>query len=162
MKIIKMISFIFVLLCLLFIPNTLCAFKAQKVEVMDGDTVRLRDVSNGVEFKVRLFCIDAPEKNQLNGIKSKDHLNKILPLEVDVIPMGGSYDRIVAVLTDNDRVINFEMIKDGYAWVYVDYCNTSRKQELIDYQNKAQLNKIGIWESNNNIPPWDWRKENRK
>ena len=159
---IKFIHLIQVVLFCTFISMSAYAFQAQKVEVLDGDTVRLKDMSNGVEFKVRLFCIDAPEKDQAYGMESKRHLDEILPLNMDVIPMGGSYDRIVAVLTDNDRVINFEMIKDGYAWVYVDYCNTSRKQELIDYQNKAQLNKIGIWESNNNIPPWDWRKENRK
>jgi endonuclease YncB( thermonuclease family) len=138
------------------------AFQAQKVEVLDGDTVKLKDVSNGAEFKVRLFCIDAPEKDQAYGMESKEHLEKILPLYMDVIPIGGSYDRIVAVLTSDNRIINFEMVKDGYAWVYIEYCKSSHKQKLTEYQNIAKTNKLGMWKSNNNIPPWDWRKERKK
>ena len=158
----QIMLFILVILAILTSPITANAFKAQKVEVLDGDTVRLRDISNGIEFKVRLFCIDAPEKDQLNGMKSKDHLDKIMPAEVDVVPLGGSYDRIVAVLTNDQQVINSDMVKDGYAWVYLDYCKTSHKTELVNLQNQAQFNKIGIWESDNNIPPWEWRKQHRK
>ena len=159
---IKFISLIYIVLFYTFLSMPIYAFQAQKVEVLDGDTVRLKDMSNGVEFKVRLYCIDAPEKDQAYGMEAKKHLDEILPLNMDVIPIGGSYDRIVAVLTNNDRVINFEMVKDGYAWVYIEYCNTSHKQELIEYQNTAKSNKLGIWKSNNNIPPWEYRKERKK
>jgi len=45
--------------------------------VYDGDTVKLRSNNSQDEFKLRLSDIDAPERNQSYGLKSRRALMKL-------------------------------------------------------------------------------------
>lgn len=48
---------------------SLPAFALEIIYFYDGDTVKIRDANK--EFKLRLTDIDAPERNQAYGLKSR-------------------------------------------------------------------------------------------
>ena len=61
-----------IILCLLFAPIFTLSFHASAANisyVYDGDTVKIND--NNTEYKLRLTDIDAPERNQAYGKKSR-------------------------------------------------------------------------------------------
>jgi endonuclease YncB( thermonuclease family) len=65
--------------------------------------------------------------------------------------------------TSNWINVNEKMVELGHAWVmrqYYDHLPKDRQAELDKLESSAKLNKLGLWESLNPIPPWDWRKEN--
>jgi hypothetical protein len=59
-----------------------------------------------------------------------------------------------------DRHINWELVREGHAWVYRNYLND---QTLLDDEAHAQNNKSGLWglPEAQRVPPWDWRRGQR-
>jgi micrococcal nuclease len=47
------------------------------------------------------------------------------------------------------------MVAEGHAWVYRQY---SQDERLIEIETAAREDGIGLWNRNDTIPPWDWRK----
>lgn len=52
--------------------------QARIVSITDGDTVRLED-QNGLELRVRLACIDAPESGAKYGSTATSRLAQLIP-----------------------------------------------------------------------------------
>jgi endonuclease YncB( thermonuclease family) len=48
------------------------------------------------------------------------------------------------------------MVKSGFAWVYDRYVKSSL---LYSYQDEAKSKTLGIWQSENPIAPWVWRRK---
>ena len=48
------------------------------------------------------------------------------------------------------------MIKSGFAWVYDRYVKDS---SLYKYQDQAKAENLGLWQAENPIAPWVWRKQ---
>ena len=61
----------------LFVFSSLFAIDSKAVKVADGDTVTILTDSKE-QVKIRLFGIDAPEKKQAFGQKSKDFWQSLL------------------------------------------------------------------------------------
>lgn len=148
------------------------------VGVSDGDTITcLTDKKE--QLKIRLYQIDAPEKKQAFGNKSKQTLsslifNKNVRIETHKKDkykrtLGSIYINIPALCPDkipNDRCaecsktidVNLEMIQLGMAWYYP----FAKKNSLyLEAQERAKANKKGLWTDKNPIAPWDFRKLNR-
>jgi len=92
------------------------------VKVTDGDTVHVLDQST-VKHKIRLGGIDAPEKKQAFGNKSKQNLANLVArkqVEVEYNKLD-RYGRIIGKLLKNGQDINLLQIKHGYAWHYKYY-----------------------------------------
>lgn len=128
------------------------------VGVTDGDTMTLLDSSN-VQHKVRFYGIDAPEKKQDFGTQSKKCLSdmifgkdvRILVVETD------RYKREIGRVYVGDTYVNMEMVKKGMAWHYVAY---AKKDDVLrDAEKEAREKKLGLWEMDNPIAPWDFRKK---
>ena len=141
-----------------------------KVEqVIDGDTVKVSTLED--EKIIRLDSIDCPEDGQDWGGIAKDGLIKLIG---DKHVHGEAHEtdqlgRTIATLyvedgnTSNWINVNEKMVELGHAWVmrqYYDHLPKDRQAELDKLESNAKLNKLGLWESLNPIPPWDWRKEN--
>ena len=64
---------------LLTIVSTIVAdeLRGKVVSIADGDTITILDADKK-QHKVRLYGIDAPEKAQAFGAKSKAHLGKLV------------------------------------------------------------------------------------
>lgn len=128
------------------------------VGVSDGDTITVIDDLDKGRFRIRLYGIDAPEKNQDFGQKSKKFLSekvfgKVVKVRFKEIDR---YGRIVGKIIVDDIEINLEMLKAGMAWHYYNYDKT---QSYIEAQNQAKKRGIGLWSMRNPIPPWEFRRK---
>ena len=60
----------------LLLPLSLFAFSAKVIKISDGDTITV--LSGKEQTKVRLYGIDAPEKKQDYGQRSKQFLASLI------------------------------------------------------------------------------------
>ncbi len=136
------------------------------VGISDGDTVTLL-YEEHVQHKIRVAGIDAPEKKQDFGEKSKSHLSALAynrPAQADCRTID-RYRRQICVVYVDGRDVGLEQVKVGMAWWYQQYAREQTKQERIDYEHAellAKLHRTGLWNSKNPTPPWEWRHDRRQ
>lgn len=132
------------------------------VGISDGDTLTARCDGVQEQVKVRLAEIDAPEKKQPWGQRSKESLSEMCYMkraELRVIAHD-RYKRTVARVICDETDANREQINRGMAWVYDKYV---KDVSLYDVQREAKESKLGLWGDSEPIPPWEWRhREPRK
>jgi micrococcal nuclease len=144
------------LLLFLFIAAcSLPVFAAEITYFYDGDTVKVKDV--GLEYKLRLTDIDAPERNQTYGLKSRRALMQFCKnTSVNVYISGtDKYKRSLGKLHCNSLDASEFMVKHGHAWFNRRY---SMDYMLALLEDEARKNKIGLWDAEKPIPPWVWRR----
>lgn len=141
-------------------PATADTIHGKVVGVADGDTLTV--LSNGNEqIKVRLSEIDAPEKAQAYGVRSKQSLSdlcfgKNVEVTLQAIDRyGRSIGRVYCAGID----ANVEQLKRGMAWVYDKYV---KDRALYVVQDEARSRRIGLWSDEDPTPPWLWRKKSRQ
>jgi endonuclease YncB( thermonuclease family) len=130
---------------------------AQRVSrVIDGDTLAIEN--RGSEVKIRLHCIDAPEKKQDFGSAATRALKRFAlnkEAQIKVITTD-RYKRKVAIVTIDDENINLKMVKEGYAWAFAKYCDD---RAYFDAQAEAKAQMRGLWKDKNPIYPADFRSK---
>ncbi|MCG3705618.1 thermonuclease family protein [Aliarcobacter butzleri] len=133
--------------------------KGKVVGISDGDTIKILTQDDKL-YKIRLNDIDAPEKSQAFGNKSKENLsNYIFERYVTVEYKNiDRYQRILGTVYYQGEDINIQQVKDGFAWVYKQYSN---KIEYYKAEVEAKATKRGLWMDNNPIEPWNYRKKNK-
>jgi len=135
-------------------------YKGEVVKITDGDTFIL--LVNGKEqIKVRIDGIDAPEKGQAYGNRSKECLSSMIWGDSIIVQVSKTdrYGRSIGkVSTSTIQDVGFEMIKAGYAWQYRDF-NNDKSYTLAE--NLARKNMKGLWQDKNPIRPQDYRKKGR-
>ena len=121
----------------------------------DGDTVKIKDGS--YEYKLRITDIDAPERNQTYGKKSRRALMDFCAEANIYVAISGTdkYGRKLGKLLCNQQDVSKHMVKYGHAWFNNRY---SMDYSLALLQDEARKNKIGLWQSQQQTPPWVWRK----
>ena len=132
------------------------------IGIADGDTLTARcETRAGMEnVKLRLAEIDAPEKAQPFGNRSKQHLSelcfqkpaKVKPLTED------RYGRTVAHVVCDGRDAGTKQLQAGMAWVFDRYVED---RGLYGVQDEARLAARGLWADRSPSPPWDWRRAKR-
>jgi endonuclease YncB( thermonuclease family) len=136
------------------------------VGVTDGDTITLLDATKA-QYKIRVAGIDAPEKKQPFGQRSKESLsdlafNKDLTIEWS---KKDRYGRIVGKLINKQgRDLNLEQVKLGMAWHYKKYEKEQSPEDRRLYaaaEDVAKGKHVGLWSAPNPVPPWDYRKMKR-
>ncbi len=134
---------------------SLPAFALEITYFYDGDTVKIKDGTK--VYKLRISDIDAPERTQTYGLKSRRALMKFCKnASVQVQLLGtDKYQRELGKLECNNQDASFYMLKNGYAWFYQQYSSDSAL-ELAELE--ARNNKRGVWQSQHPTPPWVWRK----
>ena len=155
----KKLLFIFVFYFISFVSLFSAQITGKVISVIDGDTIRILTPDKH-NIKIRLACIDAPEKRMPFGKKSKYHLSDLIfGKQVTVITHGrGTHGRIIGTIYLNGIDINLEQVKSGMAWVYKKYCH---EQKYYDVEEQARKNKLGLWQAPNPIPPWEWRHKKK-
>lgn len=134
------------------------SFSARVVSITDGDTLTVLDEQN-VQHKIRLAEIDAPERRQPWGDRSREALSalafgktvSILQTDTD------RYGRTVARVFANGEDINRAMVRDGNAWAYREYLTD---QTLMATEARARQSRSGLWSLSDaeTVPPWQWRR----
>ena len=127
------------------------------VKVSDGDTVTIL-TSDKTQHKIRLNDIDAPEKKQAFGNKSKDNLAKYIAGKTVTVQYQkkDKYKRILGTIYYNNTDINLQQVKDGYAWVYKKYSNN---QTYYKAEKLARDKRVGLWIDKNPLEPWEFRRK---
>ena len=130
------------------------------VGIADGDTLTV--LCNGNEqVKIRLAEIDAPEKKQPFGNRSKQSLSAMcFKKQAEIKPQTKDrYGRTVARVICDGADANEEQVRRGMAWVYDKYV---RDRSLYAIQDKARASKVGLWADDKPVKPWEYRRANRK
>ena len=115
--------------------------------------------------KIRLYGIDTPEKKQAFGTRAKQFTSDLcLGKTVDVDPVNTDhYGRTVALIKlENGKVLNEEIVRFGFAWVYGAYCKKPVCLEWTRLEHEANKAALGLWKDKNAVPPWEWRRERRR
>lgn len=127
------------------------------IGITDGDTFKGL-TKEKIEIKYRIYGIDAPEKKQDFGVKSKDYLAELIAGKTVGIKTD-SQDRygrnIVWVYTPDGKDVSAEMLKAGMAWHYKEYDSSELYKTL---ENKAKKKKTGLWVDKAPVAPWDFRR----
>jgi micrococcal nuclease len=142
------------------LPETVVC--ARVVSVIDGDTIKALTKDNEL-LRVRLRNIDAPEKSQGFGQRSKQNLSELVfGRDVELHVFGTDrYGRTLAVIMLDGVDINLQQVRDGYAWVYTRYIGENSLEvqaQYYDAQAAAQRERRGLWQDSDPVPPWEWRK----
>lgn len=130
------------------------------VGVTDGDTITVL-VAGHDQVKVRLANIDAPEKAQPFGQRSKQALSDLaFGKSIECNQSGlDRYGRTIAVCSVGSTVINLAMVKAGMAWVYRKYAHGV--PEYYAAEDEAHRQRLGLWADADPVPPWEWRRSNK-
>lgn len=151
------------------------------LSVVDGDTVVAYD-KDGKKMRIRLFGIDAPEKDQEFGDSAKyfliEQLERTRPIKVVLEELEDEhregyknykkdkYHRYIGTLigtnqsTGEDVNINQKMVESGFAWAYPEYIPDFQTQTIyISLQDYARSNHKGLWINPNPQNPHDYRVE---
>lgn len=136
------------------------------VGVADGDTVTVLDADRR-QHKVRLAGIDAPEKGQAFGTRSKQALSRLVFGQDVVVAYSKKdrYGRIVGRIESGGRDVNLELVRAGAAWVYRQYLRElpePDRQHYLDAEDEARSDSAGLWRDPDPAPPWAWRKARRE
>jgi endonuclease YncB( thermonuclease family) len=125
------------------------------VGVADGDTLTLISPDH-IQTRIRLFGIDAPEKSQAFGQRSKASLSDLVfGRDVDVIVQTlDRYGRTVGTVIHKGNDINLEQVRQGMAWVYRKY---SRDSKYLEAESEARISRRGLWIDEDPMPPWLYR-----
>ena len=145
------------LFCLLLLVSASLASALTGVctRVQDGDTFKM---DNGTT--IRLYAIDAPEKDQPFGDESRDALRSLIQgreVELEVMTED-RYNRSVAKVYCNGVYINLKMVRDGCAWYYAYFADPVADAALDDAQKAAKAAKRGLW-AQPAVNPYVWRKQ---
>ena len=144
------------------------------VGVADGDTITVLD-ANREQHKIRLGGIDAPEKAQPFGQRSKESLSAmVFGKEVDVQwNKRDHYQRIVGKVwvqpvscptCPKTLDAGLAQLTLGLAWWYQKYAKEQSPEDAGRYEfaeQEARAKRAGLWADGQPIPPWDWRKGGR-
>lgn len=138
----------------------------QVIAVSDGDTIKVLDDTKKL-FVIRIMGIDAPEKAQSFGQKSKKSLSELVfnsRVEVQWSKRD-RYDRIVGkVISADGSDVGLVQITRGMAWHYKQYAYEQSIADRQKYSLAEEITKdshVGLWADPQPVPPWVWRKNNR-
>lgn len=134
------------------------------VSVVDGDTLMVLD-SHKVMHKIGLWGLDAPEKMQPFGRKSKFSLSDLTLLkQVDVTTRHQLPDgRTLGVVLVQGDDVNLSQLKRGMAWLAGAEPNQPVAHESEAYalaQAQAKASRRGLWGLSPAVPPWQFRQDN--
>jgi len=115
------------------------------------------------EVKERLYGIDCPERGQPFTRKAKQFTSDmVFGKIVEVHRMDTDrYGRTVALVAVDKGLLNEELLKAGFAWVYDHYCSEPICESWKNYQLRTKLEKRGIWSEPDPVPPWEFRRKKR-
>jgi len=112
--------------------------------VIDGDSIEL---SNNIE--VRLLGINTPERGQPYYQEATNRLKELVEgknvvLESDIQDKD-QYGRLLRFVFVDNLFVNLQLVKEGYANVYIIQPNTKYETSLRDAENEAKTSGLNVW-----------------
>lgn len=132
------------------------------VAISDGDTLKARCGPEGAQqmITVRLAEIDAPEKGQPFGARSREHLAEVcFQKSAEIRPLTTDrYGRTVARVSCDGIDANSEQVRAGMAWAFTRYLTDEHIKQL---EGEARSSRRGLWADTAPVSPWEWRRMKR-
>lgn len=100
-------------------------FTGTVTKIVDGDTLDVGDI------RIRLALVNTPEMGEPGYSEATTFTNLLCPVGSTVLvdeddgQKSGSYGRMVAKVFCTGRILNAELLYDGHAVMYTQYCNIS-------------------------------------
>ena len=118
------------------------------MKVIDGDTVQLRTPAGEVVI-VRYIGIDCPERGEpfyRFALKTNRRLlkGKSITLEFDE-KLHDTYGRWLAYVYADELMVNAELLRLGYARLYLDSENEKHLPLFKKMLEEAQRHRRGLW-----------------
>jgi endonuclease YncB( thermonuclease family) len=145
------------------------------VSVSDGDAITILDDAE-VRQRVRLAAIDAPEKGQPFGERSRQNLSQLVygkEVRVDWQTHDRDGRRVGTVWVVTPDVscrdlpgcpktldAGLAQITVGLAWHDKRQADEQAPQRRGQYEFaeiEARAKKVGLWSDPSPVPPWEWR-----
>ena len=129
--------------------------RGRVVVVADGDTLTILDAGRQ-QHRIRLAEIDAPEKRQPFGQRSKQSLSDLCYGRDAAIEDGGRdrYGRTIGRVSCAGIDASAEQVRRGMAWVFDRYATD---RSLYAIQDEARAARRGLWRDPQPVPPWEYR-----
>lgn len=133
--------------------------KGKVIGIKDGDTIEVLSERNPIT--IRLAHIDCPEirKSQPFGKAAKQLASDLCYGQNVRIIHTATYDRnkrlIAEIINEHGINVNQELVRAGLAWHFKRYSNDSVYARL---ETEARKSRVGLWQDENPVPPWKWRK----
>ncbi len=111
--------------------------------------------------------IDAPEKKQPFGNRSKESLSELAfdkTVNVETSKQD-RYGRQIGKVLVNGRDVNLVQVERGMAWFYRQYQRDQSPNDRRLYEaaeDAARSDKRGLWRDADPVPPWEFRRNKTK
>lgn len=141
---------------------TATTLQGEVVGLSDGDTITVLDAAKR-QHRVRLSGIDAPEKRQAFGDRSRQSLAELVfrrPVIVEY-EKADRYGRLVGKVLVGRVDANLEQVRRGMAWHYKAYEREQSLSDRLGYaqaEEAAQKARRGLWQDRAPSPPWHFRR----
>lgn len=137
-------------------PATEAILLCLVVAISDGDTIKVR-CDDQPQTVIHLAEIDAPEKGQAFGQRSKQHLSDVcFQKQAEVVPRTKDrYGRTVARVRCEGVDASAEQVRAGMAWAFIKYLTDPAIKQV---ESEARAAGTGLWVDHDPISPWDWRR----
>lgn len=126
------------------------------VAITDGDTLKVRCPDEPVAI-VRLAEIDAPERRQPWGERSRQHLAALCHEKPAEVRLQGRdrYGRTIARVSCAGQDASAEQVRAGMAWAFTKYL-TDKALPVVEASARAE--RRGLWADPAPVAPWEWRR----
>lgn len=158
-------KFSLLLSLLLAFAGHAAGIEGRVVGISDGDSVTVLDIDK-VQHKIRLAGIDAPEKGQDFGNRSKESLSELVYDQTVLVQTEKKdrYGRDVGKVLVQGVDVSLVQVQRGLAWHYKAYEREQSASDRILYdfaENEARASRRGLWVAPDPVPPWDFRRKKR-
>jgi len=160
-------SVVSILFVMLLMPITAWSeqvvVQGKVIHVVDGDTFDVLD-SQHETYRIRVSCMDTPEKGQPFYRRAKDALADLIhghQVTVEAYKHD-RYGRLIGELADLD--ICRTMIAAGMAWHNLPYARElapGRADKLVEAEQDARTRRDGLWADTSPQAPWEFRRQQR-
>ena len=155
----RLLTFFLALLCATAHAETITG---RVNSVSDGDTLTLTDAANR-QRQIHLSAIDAPEFNQDFGQNSRTGLSALAfgQLASAECRFGIGRPHEYCFVSIDGKDVGLELVRTGMAWWDRRSSAQQTPQARADYEHAeflAKTQRLGLWNSKNPIPPWEWRR----
>lgn len=130
--------------------------------VIDGDTFDLCS-DRGEPYRIRLSGIDTPERGQPFYAQARESLSDLIEGKYVIVVWSKTdrYKRILGTVLLGSVNVNLEQMRGGFAWYFKRYASDVPEIERLQYEaaeTEAREAKRGLWQQQQAIPPWEWRR----
>lgn len=147
-------------------PTNAAEWTGVIVGVADGDTLTLLD-GRQAQHRIRLDGIDAPERKQPFGQRSRQSLTELAKgrRATADCPKTDRYGRAVCRVSVDGVDVGLAQLERGMAWHYLKYAHELDPPVRVRYERaerEARTGRAGLWSQPQPMPPWDYRHSPRE